>query len=329
MDLSQVTLTQLRYAIAIAEAKNFRLAAERCHVSQPGLSMQVQKLEELLGITLFDRGKKPVLTTDEGEPVLAQMRTILRETERLGQMASDEQALSGPYRLGVIPTLSPTVLPLFLGKFMKKYPHVELSIEELQTHEIIDRLSHDSLDAGLAATPLETAGIEEIVLGHETLYAYLPPSDPLAERASLKQSDLSDRPLWVMPEGHCFRTQVLSYCSPRGRRGRNKEDERNHPGVRFESASFETLIRLVDSGLGLTVLPELVALTLPASRKKAQLRPLEAPVPVRQIGLVTARSQLRKRVAQAIEQELRAALKTALAHDDPALKQSLLLPLAK
>jgi len=327
VDLSQVTLTQLRYAIAIAEVKNFRLAAERCHVSQPGLSMQVQKLEELLGVTLFDRGKKPRLAPDEGEPVLAQMRAILRETERLGQMAADDQSVTGPYRLGVIPTLSPTVLPLFLGKFLKKYPGVELSVEELQTQEIIERLSEDALDGGLAATPLRAAGIEETVLGHETFYAYLPPGDALAERSKLRQSDLSERPLWVMPEGHCFRTQVLSYCATQKRRGKKQSDEQPTPGVRFESASFETLIRLVDSGLGLTVLPELVALALPSARKKAQLRPLEAPVPVRQIGLVTARSQLRRRVAEALEHEIRAALKSALSDESAPAKLSVLSPL--
>ncbi|HSC89367.1 MAG TPA: hydrogen peroxide-inducible genes activator [Polyangiaceae bacterium] len=312
VDLSQVTLTQLRYAIAVADVKNFRLAAERCHVSQPALSMQIQKLEELLGVVLFDRGKKPVLVTDEAEPVLGQMRTILRETERLGQLANDEQAIAGPYRLGVIPTLSPTVLPLFLGRFLKKYPDVELTIEELQTHDIIERLSQDALDGGLAATPLEVPGLDEAVLGNEVFLAYLPPGDELARKATLHQSDLAERPLWVMPEGHCFRTQVLSYCASRTRRGKRAGEGPISPGVRFESGSFDTLIRLVDSGMGLTVLPELVAAALPAARRKAQVRPLVGPVPVRQIGFVTARSQLRRRVAEALEREMRAALEQAL-----------------
>lgn len=329
MDLSQVTLTQLRYAIAIAEVKNFRLAAERCRISQPGLSMQVQKLEELLGVTLFDRSKKPVLTTDEGRLVIEQMRAVLRETERLGQMASEEKTPRGPYRLGVIPTLSPIVIPLFLGKFLKKYPDVELTVEELQTHEIIERLSNDTLDGGLAATPLQVSGLEESVLGHETFFAYLPPGDPLLSREVLRQSDLEERPLWVMPEGHCFRTQVLSYCSGKRLRGRRSEDSSDLAGgVHFESASFETLIRLVDTGLGLTVLPELVAAHLPASRKKQQLRPLEAPVPVREIGLVTARAQLRRRVTEALAHEIRRALEQELS--SPSSERSQVMdPLAR
>jgi LysR family hydrogen peroxide-inducible transcriptional activator len=264
--------------------------------------------------------------TDEAEPVLVQMRAILRETERLGQLASDEQAVAGPYRLGVIPTLSPTVLPLFLGKFVEKYPDVELTIEELQTHEIIERLSQDALDAGLAATPLDVAGLDEVELGNEAFFAYVPPGDALAAKSAVRQADLGERPLWVMPEGHCFRTQVLSYCASRSRRGKKGTEEARTPGVRFESGSFETLIRLVDSGLGVTVLPELVAMGLPAARRKAQLRPLEAPVPVRQIGLVTARSQLRRRVAEALESEIRAALSQALSADDGA-RHNLLLPL--
>lgn len=310
MDLSQVTLTQLRYAIAIAETKNFRVAAERCHVSQPALSMQVQKLEELLGVVLFDRSKKPVLITPDGEGVLAQMRTILRETERLGEVVTSDEEPRGPYRLGVIPTLSPTVLPLFLARFVERCPLVELTVEELQTQEIIERLSEDSLDGGLAATPLHVPGLDEMALGEERLLAYLPPNDALSQKKTLRQVDLGERPLWVMPEGHCFRTQVLSYCQSKNRR---RQDRLKSPaGVHFESASFETLIRLVDAGLGATVLPELVARGLPLPRQKKQLRPLEAPVPVREIGLVTARTELRRRITEILAEEIKDALAEVL-----------------
>mgnify|MGYP001548577492 FL=1 len=326
MDLSQVTLTQIRYAIAVAEAKNFRQAAERSHVSQPALSMQVQKLEEMLGVVLFDRSKKPVLITQEGARALEQMRSILRETERLAQVIVDDDTPRGPYRLGVIPTLSPTVLPLFLAKFLERCPLVELSIEELQTHEIIDRLGADSLDAGIAATPLHVAGLEETVLGQERFSAYLPPHDPLLKKKTLRQSDLTERPLWVMPEGHCFRTQVLSYCAGKGRDARAKTEF--PAGLRFESASFETLVRLVDAGLGATVLPDLVARDLPKARRIAQLRPLEAPVPLREIGLVTSRSQLRRRVTDALVDEIQSALSEVL--DDVGRgKRVVLDPLAE
>jgi len=304
MDLDQVTLTQMRYAVAVAGAQSFRQAASQCHVSQSGLSMQVRKLEELLGIVLFDRSKKPVLETPEGALALVQMRSILRETERLGQIIAEEDEPSGRYRLGVIPTLSPTVLPLFLADFVDGYPRVELVVEELKTEDIIARLQADTLDAGLAATPLEVPGLAEERLGDEVMYAYLPVGDPLLRAEAVTQEELRDRELWVMPEGHCFRSQVLSYCSAE----RPREPRRIH----FESGSFQTLIRLVDAGLGATVLPALVAASLDEAKRRAQVRPLVAPTPVREIGLVTARADLRRRVSDALVEVARARLSEAL-----------------
>jgi LysR family transcriptional regulator, hydrogen peroxide-inducible genes activator len=304
MDLSQVTLAQMRYAVAVEDAQSFRQAAERCHVSQSGLSMQIGKLEELLGVVLFDRGKKPLLVTPEGAPALAQMRTVLRETERLGQVVAEGDEPAGRFRLGVIPTLAPTLLPLFIGRFASSYPRVELVVEELKTEDIIARLRADTLDAGLVATPLRIAGLREEVLGLERLLAYLPPGDPLLQRKTVSQAALSERDLWIMPEGHCFRSQVLSYCgaNPRPRPAR----------IQFESGSFETLVRLVDEGLGATVLPELVVKALPAARRKRQARPLVTPTPVREIGLVSARHDLRRRVSDALAAEIRRGLAGAL-----------------
>lgn len=318
MDLGQVTLTQMRYAVAIEDSGSFRLAASQCHVTQSGLSMQVQKLEALLGAVLFDRGRKPVLVTDEGRLALAQMRAVLRETERLGQVVAEEAEPAGRYRLGVIPTLSPSVLPLFLGSFVRDNPNVELVIEELKTEEIIARLQADTLDAGLAATPLAVAGLTEIAVGLEQLLAYLPPGDPLLRRKSLTQKHLENRELWVMPEGHCFRSQVLAWCGADGKTTPRR--------IRFESGSFETLTRLVDGGLGTTVLPALVAHALPLDRQRAQLRPLTSPVPVREIAIVTARSDLRRRVTDALVDAIRAALDVAL---DPVPKGAVVIdPLA-
>jgi LysR family hydrogen peroxide-inducible transcriptional activator len=303
-DLSQVTLAQMRYAVAIEDAGSFRQAASACHVSQSGLSMQIQKLEELLGQVLFDRSKKPVLVTPAGANALAQMRAVLRETERLGQIVEGGDVPAGRYRLGVIPTLSPTVIPLFLGPFTRAYPRVELVVEELKTAEIIARLRADTIDAGLLSTPLHVPGVDERVLGLETMYAYLPPQDPLARKKEITQAELGARALWVMPEGHCFRSQVLSYCRPRRQDGA--------AGIRFESGSFQTLIRLVDEGLGATVLPDLVVRDLPSARRAHQARPLVAPAPVREIGLVTSRADLRRRVTEALEATIRASLEQVL-----------------
>lgn len=312
VDLSQVTLTQMRYAVAVEETKSFRAAAERSHVSQSGLSMQIQKLEELLDVRLFDRSKKPVLVTPEGESVLEQMRAVLRETERLRQVVAAHGELSGPYRLGVIPTLAASVVPLFLRELVERHPRVELTIEELQTEAILARLRADTLDAGIAATPLSTPGLSETPLGYEELFAYLAPGDPLLRKRSVSEDDLRTRELWVMPEGHCFRTQVLSLC----------EAPAVSKRVRFESGSFETLMRLVDGGLGATVVPALVVSQLPAAKRDAQVRRLTSPTPIREIGLVTARVDLRRGINTALAALVREHLERALG---PKPRRSLVL----
>ena len=316
MDLSQVTLTQMRYAVAVGATRNFRLAAAQCHVSQSGLSMQISRLEELLDAPLFDRSKKPVLVTAQGQAALEQMRTVLRETERLGQLLTECPEPSGPFRLGIIPTLSSTLTPLFLLDFITEFPKVDLVIEEFRTADIVARLQSDSLDAGLVAIPLDEPGLTETSLGFEGMFAYLPPGDPLLRRASLTPNELTQRALWLLPDGHCFRNQILAFCG--------REPPPSPAPVHFESGSFETLVRLVDRGIGATVLPALVAASLPASRRRKQLRPLSNPVPVREIGLVTARAELRSRVSAALAQVLRRVLADSL--DEPSKRAVVLEP---
>lgn len=304
MDLSQVTFTQMRYAVAVAETRSFRAAAARSHVSQSGLSMQIHKLEQLLDLRLFDRSKKPVLVTPAGEPALEQMRAVLRELERLGQVVVEGEGLAGPYRLGVIPTLASSVLPLFLREFVEHHPKLELTIEELQTELIIERLRADTLDAGILATPLDVPGTRETALGHEPMFAYLPPGDPLLRKHSISEADLATRELWVMPEGHCFRTQVLSFCKMSAFETSSR--------IHFESGSFETLVRLVDGGLGATILPALVVQQLAKARRDAQVRRLAGATPMREIGLVTARADLRGRVNAALAELVRERLREQL-----------------
>lgn len=290
MDLSNLTLTQLRYLVAVDRFRSFRSAAEHCHVSQPALSMQIGKLEETLGLSLFDRSRQPVVPTERGALVVAQARTILRETERLEDVVSVTSPVAGRYRLGVLPSLAPTLVPLFVPDFSRRHPQVELVVEELMTDQMLQALDRDALDGGVAVTPLGAPGLHERELFQEPLYVYLSPAHALRRRARIRQSDLADEQLWLMPEGHCFRAQVLQLCSA----------DRITAGVRLESGSFETLIRLVDSGLGLTILPELVVRELPARRRKAQVRPFAPPIPVRQVSFVYLRAHLRRAVAEAL-----------------------------
>lgn len=307
MDLSSVTLTQLRYAVAVDRWRSFRVAARRVNVSQPALSMQVSKLEETLGVHVFDRSKNPVMPTAHGERVLAHARKLLRECERLGEIANETESIAGVYRLGIIPTLASTLLPRLLPPFTKRHPEVELIVEEVQTDALIQRLRDDTLDGGLAVTPLGVPGLHERVIQREAFFVYLSPRHPLAARKRIRQSDLVDSEVWLMPEGHCFRSQVLQLCKV------DRKSERASPGLRFESGSLETLVRLVDAGLGATILPELVVETLPERKKKAQVRPFERPIPVREISFIRLREHLRRHIADAIAETLAETLERPFA----------------
>jgi LysR family hydrogen peroxide-inducible transcriptional activator len=206
-----------------------------------------------------------------------------------------------------------------LRPFVERYPRVELSIEEIQTEEIIARLQADTLDAGIAATPLGVPELQEEVVAREVLWAYLPANDPLLRKKTLAQSDLEGRELWIMPEGHCFRSQVLSYCGMKRTLGPNH--------VHFESGNFETLIRLVDEGLGATVLPALIVQRLSRKQQATRVRALTGPTPVREIGLVRARTEYRRAISDALIESLRAALGQALG---PAPRRAVVLdPLAE
>jgi LysR family transcriptional regulator, hydrogen peroxide-inducible genes activator len=308
MDLSSLTLTHLRYLVAIDASRSFRVAAEECHVSQPTLSTQLQKVEEIVGARLFDRSRQPVVPTDIGARVVAQARVILRETQRLTEVARPG-VLEGTFRLGVIPTLASTLVPLLLPHFAKKNPRVELVLEEVHTDRLIARLHEDTLDGGLAATPLGAPMVFERPVCREPLWVYLPPGHPLTKRARIRQSELADECVWLMPEGHCFRTQVLHLCNLR----RAAQTPGLGASIRFESGSFETLTRLVDAGLGMTVLPELVVRGLSAATRRSRVRPFEGVTPVREVSFVRIREHLRRAIADAIVDALVATLPPDLA----------------
>ncbi|MDB4938276.1 MAG: Hydrogen peroxide-inducible activator [Labilithrix sp.] len=295
MDLSALTLTHLRYLVAIDGARSFRAAADECRVSQPTLSTQLQKVEEIIGVRLFDRSRQPVVPTEIGARVVAQARIILRETKRLGDVAQPG-VLAGSFHLGVIPTLASSLVPLLLPRFAKQHPHVDLVLEEVQTDRMVARLHDDSLDGGFAATPLGAPMVIERPICREPLWVYLSPGHHLTRRARIRQSELADECVWLMPEGHCFRTQVLHLCKLQ--RGAHRPGE--GASVRFESGSFETLTRLVDAGVGITVLPELVVRMLPPATRRARVRPFEGTTPVREVSFVRIREHLRREVADAI-----------------------------
>jgi len=317
MDLSALTIQQLRYVVAVDRHRSFRDAALASHVSQPALSMQIKKLEELLDVCVFDRSKQPVIVTEKGGRVVAQAKLALEHFERIGSAAGREKELSGTFRLGIIPTLLPTLVPLFLTQFTRAHPRIDLEIVEAKTTTLLRSLREGAIDGGLAATPLDVAGVHERVICHEGFFAYLPEGHALLSRGRIHQSDLIEEHVWLLSEGHCFRTQVLHLCSA----------DRRHGGRQcsVQCESFETLIGIVDSGFGVTIVPELVVRALPAARQAAHVRPFAIPEPVREISFLHAREQERLQAADALVESLRSALPPDLVGRKPR-RNSVLKP---
>ena len=298
-----MTISQLEYVVAVDTYKNFVLAADKCFVTQPTLSMQIQKLEETLGVKLFDRSKQPVISTEVGAEIIQQARIVLAESKKILQMAKDQSGrIAGSLQLGVIPTLAPYFLPLFLNKFLETYPDVELHIQELTTQEITSRLKKGLLDGGILATPLGDSTLQETPLFQEPFVAYISDQHPLYGHAHLMVQDLDIQNLWILNEGHCFRSQVLGICQ-------QKQEESS--GLHYESGSLETLKRLVEMGKGMTILPALAAREVPLE-KRHMLKSFDFPVPVREISIVTHRQFLKKKVIDALTKTMREELPNEL-----------------
>jgi LysR family hydrogen peroxide-inducible transcriptional activator len=287
MNLSALTVQQLRYLIALDGLRSFRDAAVACHVSQPALSAQVKKVEDLLGLCLFDRSRQPILPTEQGVKVLIQVRRALEQFDRIAVIAAESNELDGPFRLGVMPTLASTLLPLFVPLFVHRHPRVALEILETKTEPMIRALREGGLDAGLAALPLGFPGIREHVICRETLHVYLPVGHRLCAQTSVLQTDLLDEQLWLLNEGHCSRTQMLTLCNVR------RVALASLAKLDIDVGSFETLVGFVDAGLGVTIVPELFVRRLSPAQRAKQVRCFHAPEPVREIGFLSAREHLR------------------------------------
>lgn len=298
-----MTITQLKYVLAVAQYQNFTKAAEKVFVTQPTLSMQIQKLEDELDIQIFDRTKKPIELTETGKKIVQQARNIVNESDRIQDIVDQEKGfIGGEFKIGVIPTVMPTLLPMFLRNFVNKYPKVKLRIEELTTDSIIHSLQDGSIDAAIAATPLNHEMIKERVLYYEPFVAYDPrvAGNP---KTKLKVQDINVDELLLLEDGHCFKDSVLNLC----RSARDTDDER----FMLESGSFETLIKLADEGLGMTLLPYLNTMDL-NERKKENLRYFEDPSPAREVSLIYHRSELKMQIIEALQDVIAGVVKGAI-----------------
>ena len=300
-----MTITQLHYVLAVAEHQNFTKAAQKVFVTQPTLSMQIQKLEDELDVLIFDRSKKPIELTETGKKIVQQARKIVNESDRIKDIVDQQKGfVGGLFRLGIIPTVMPTLLPMFLTNFIKKYPKVKLKIEELHTEAMIEKLKDGHLDAGIAATPLQMENIKEQPLYYEPFVGYIPSGHRLHSQEKLEVNELDLEDILLLEDGHCFKEGILNLCKST----RTYEEDR----FQLESGSFETMVKLANEGLGMTLLPYLHTLDIKDGEMN-NLRMFKEPVPAREVSLIYNKSELKIQIIEALKDTISGVVKGAIA----------------
>ncbi len=288
-----MTLSQLKYIIALEQHRHFGQAADACFITQPSLSMQIQKLENELSLKLFTRNN-PVVPTEAGRHIIEQAKKIMAEVAGVEDMVQHfKNEKSGVLKLGIIPTLAPYLLPLFLQDFLLKYPAVKLSVTELRTDEIVHRLKNGTLDAGILATPLKDAALHEDILFYEEFVAYVSSKEKIFDKKYVLPADLDVSKLWLLEEGHCLRNQVLNFCALQKSSVQQKHFD-------YETGNIETLKRFVEQHGGITLLPELATMGLTATKHIA-VKQFKNPLPIREISLVTAKSLVKKNLLSVLK----------------------------
>lgn len=296
-----MTFVQLEYIIALNQHRHFSVAAANCFVTQPTLSMQIHKLEKELGMKIFDRSKQPVVPTEQGIEVIEHAKRILAERDVMMEMINVKKGLlAGELKIGIIPTLAPYLLPLFVKAFTQKYPSVKLIVNEMMTDLIVAKLREGKIDAGILVTPLMEAGIKEELLFYEEMLVYVSKNNAAYEKQYVLAKDIDPDKLWLLEEGHCFRSQIMNLCELQ------KASKLGHH-FEYEAGSIETLKRMVEVNDGITILPELATMELPAKQQQL-LRNFKKPVPMRQVSLVVHRDFIKKRLLEILKKEIIAAV---------------------
>lgn len=309
-----MNIQQLEYIIAVDNYRHFSKAAEASFVTQPTLSMMIQKLEDELGVKIFDRSQLPVQPTDIGKQIINQARIAVAQVNQIKEIIQEERGIvKGVFRLGIIPTVSPYLLPNLMHIHRENRYDVRIVISELTTDQILKGLANDSLDGGILATPLKEPSIKEYPIYYERFFAYVSPLETaLFAKTALDESDLNTTVLWLLDEVHCFRTQILHLCNMKKKRGANSSI------FSYEAGSIDTLINIVDQNEGLTVIPEMALANLSDQQKK-NVRPFKNTTPVREISLITRQEYLRERLIGIIIDEVKAAVPKSL--QDEAMKK--------
>lgn len=272
--MNGISLRQLRYFDAVARHGHFGRAAEACAISQPALSLQIRELEEHLGLDLFERGARRIRLTGFGEAFVTRARQVLRQVEEMGDFArSMREELSGPVRLGIIPTIAPYLLPGFIATLMRRYPRIDLTMRETLTPRLIDELDEGRIDAAILALPVSEPGLTAVPLFTETFMLVRPLGEagkPVPDGVAL-----SEMRLLLLEEGHCFRDQALAFCNLTATRSRDMLD----------ATTLSTLVQMVGAGLGVTLVPEM-AVAVETRSAPVSVTAFAEPQPRRVIGMV-------------------------------------------
>ncbi|MBC7904806.1 MAG: LysR family transcriptional regulator [Gemmatimonadaceae bacterium] len=296
-----MTFVQLEYIIALDTHRHFAEAAASCSITQPTLSMQIHKLEEELDLKIFDRSKQPVVPTETGTAIIAQAKKILVARGQLHELIQNKKGkLEGDLRIAIIPTLAPYLLPLFVQNFTKKYPEVRLTVNEMTTAHLIAALRSGKVDAGILVTPLQEPGIREHPLFYEELMAYVSKKNAAYKKTYVLPQDIDPSKLWLLEEGHCFRSQIVNLCQLR-----KISVENSH--FSYEAGSIETLRRMVELNDGVTILPELATMDMPL-RQMQLVRHFKSPTPMREVSLVVHRDFVKKRLIDILREEIIASI---------------------
>ena len=292
-----MNLQQLEYIVAVDTWRHFSTAAEKCNVTQPTLSMMIQRLEEELDVKIFDRSKQPVVTTSIGDKIIEQARVVLNEASQMKNLVRDQKSeAQGELHIGIIPTVAPYLLPLFLNQFLSKYPNVRLKISELTTDQIISHLEKQQMDAGILATPLKNPSVKEHPLFYEQFVVYASAEEKMMKKKYLLAEDINVNHLWLLEEGHCLREQVVNLCEL-------KRKETLLQNLDYQAGSIETLRKMVDMNNGITILPELALSDLTAKQKK-NIRYFKPPAPVREVSIVTYRYFVKYHLIELLRKEI-------------------------
>ncbi len=294
-----MTLQQLEYILAVNQFRHFAKAAEYCRVTQPTLSAMIQKLEEELDTRIFDRSQQPVCPTPVGILIIEQAQKILVQANRIKNIIEEEKhSLTGTFKLGILPTVAPYLLPRFFPQLMKKYPDLDIRVIEMKTNDIKKALQTGEIDAGIVASLAGMEELQQTPLFYEQFFVYVSRKDILFNSKVIRTSDLNGEQLWLLDEGHCFRDQLMRFCQMKSARASQ---------LAYHLGSMETFMRMVESGKGVTFIPELAVLQL-GDIQKELVRPFAIPCPTRQIVMLTNKNFIRHTLLEALTKEIKSSI---------------------